>query len=67
MTTIEIRKRVNECLELGFTMKEAFECMRDALRTPRRKTSKVAEARAKAVEEGRIEEFDINEYYKNKR
>lgn len=50
MNTTEIRKKVADYMEVGFTMSEAFANIKDAARTRSRKTNKVAEARARAEE-----------------
>ena len=67
MKTTETRELVKQYMEIGFTMKESFDAIRSARTKTNRKNSIVAESRAKAVEEGRREEFNLNEYYKNKR
>lgn len=50
MNTTEIRKKVSDYMEVGFTMAEAFEAIKDAARTRSRKTNQVAEAKAASEE-----------------
>ena len=50
MNTTEIRNKVKSQMEVGFTMSEAFENLKEAKRTSGRKVNKVAEARARAEE-----------------
>lgn len=49
MTITEIRKKVADYMEVGFTMKEAFVNMKDAARKSR-KTTKTADAIAASQE-----------------
>lgn len=50
MAISEIRKKVAEYMEVGFTMSEAFADIKDAERTRSRKTNKAAEAKASSEE-----------------
>jgi hypothetical protein len=44
MTTTEIRNKIKDYMEVGFTMSEAFFCLRDSLRERRKKSGhKLAE------------------------
>jgi len=50
MNTTAIRNQVKAQMEVGFTMSEDFENLKEAKRTSGRKVSKVAESRARAEE-----------------
>ena len=50
MTIAEIRNRVADYMKAGFTMKEAFQNMKNEAKTSNRKTNKVAEAKAASEE-----------------
>lgn len=50
INTTAIRTKISQYMEVGFTMKEAFDNMRWDRKTSGRKYSIVAEARAKAEE-----------------
>lgn len=67
MTTTEIRTKVAAYMEVGFTMKEAFACIKDAARVRSRKTSKVAEAMARAEERTGIERLSYGDMKWGKR
>lgn len=59
MNTTEIRKKVADYMEVGFTMNEAFANMKDAARKSR-KTSKVADAIAASQERAGTLEYGFS-------
>ena len=61
MNTTEIRKKIADYIEIGFTMTEAFACIKDASRVRSRKTSKVAESFAEAAERTGVEQLSYAE------
>ena len=50
MTYTEIKNKIAAYVEVGFTQKEAFANLRDSLRERSRKSSKIADAQARAAE-----------------
>ena len=68
MNTTAIRNKVKSQMEVGFTMQEAFQNVRENMRTAGTKTNKVAEARAKAQEaNGTYEYGNFGKEYANRK
>jgi len=55
MNTLEIRTKVANYIQAGFTMSEAFKNMKEAKRGSSRKPNMVAEARGRAAERTGVE------------
>jgi|688.fasta_scaffold542641_2 hypothetical protein len=68
MTTItEIRKKVSDYMEIGFTMKEAFACIRDAKRMAGKKETLADKIAASQHKAGTYEYGNFGREYGNRK